>query len=115
MFGDGKFSHNKGSRPAPTVRFRKEFEHQHIVIYVPEWMTSHTCMRCNSHFPKTIKDAAAKNNDGDVVWSTCYVRCLLFLMPGDCKCAPYQDHDPVGDTNILVIGTTTEENLPEIL
>ena len=105
LFGDGKFGHNKGNGPAPNVRFRKECERQHNVIIVTEWMTSQTCPRCNSRFPKTM------NDDDGVPWFRRYVRGLLFCTSEDCKCAPYQDRDLVGATNILTVGTTTEEDL----
>ena len=104
------WGHRKGNAAAPNKKFRNECERQYIVVHVDEWMTSQTCPSCFSRFPKTIKQRETPALDGRLYDS---VRGLLFCK--ECKTHPYWDRDEVGATNILTVGTTLPENLPDML
>jgi len=83
------------------------------VIVVPEWMTSQTCPFCHSRFPKTIKQASDEE-EYTPFWKN-YVRGLLCCQSESCKSCRYYDRDLVGASNILLVGSTKEEDLPNIL
>ena len=121
LFGASRFGNHKGNAAAPLKKFRDECERQHVVIYVDEWMSSQTCPNCYSCLPKTIKfiqanyDAPVAISDAENEMLVRQVRGLLCCSSEECKSLRYLDRDYVGARNILVIGQTVENDLPDIL
>ena len=107
LFEDASFSSTmSGNAPVAVSLFKKLCKEQHIVVDVPRWMTSQTCPRCFSRFGKTIKIVDGKVRS---------VRGLLCCQSKQCKSACYFDRDMTSAEVIYFVGTTPEEDLPDIL
>ena len=117
LFEDGSFGNNyRGNAPAPILWFKKECMRQHIVISVPRWMTSQTCSVCFSRFPQTYKAQADYDDDDDNdEWYKRYVRGLLCCQSKTCRSSCYIDRDKSASRVIFYVGTTEEDDLPDIL
>ena len=107
LFEDASFSSTmQGNAPVAVSLFKKLCKEQHIVIDVPRYMTSQVCPRCFSRFGKTIKFVDGKTRS---------VRGLLCCQSKQCKSACYFDRDMTSAEVIYFVGTTPEEDLPDIL
>jgi len=107
LFEDASFSSTmRGNAPVAVSLFKKLCKLQHIVIDIPRYMTSQTCPRCLSRFGKTIKIVDGKARS---------VRGLLCCQSKQCKSACYFDRDMTSAEVIYFVGTTPEEDLPDIL
>ena len=119
LFEDGSFGNNyRGNAPAPILWFKKECMRQHIVISVPRWMTSQTCPVCFSRFPQTYKAQADYDDDddnNDDEWYKRYVRGLICCQSKTCRSSCYIDRDKSASLVVFYVGTTEEDDLPDIL